>query len=142
MAQDIQGNVTGKIRFNIDKKSWDNLALFQKKLTSIKRQMSGLKGTIKVNAIVNDIKKVTRAVDPPRIEDSLSQVSIPIECILFQCDAELLTCQVMILCPRFRAVLFGCRHFHDLLSITKPLANELIRLQMITLIFLQELNNS
>jgi hypothetical protein len=64
MANDISGgSVVGKLRFSIDKKSWDNLALFQKKLTSIKRQMSGLKGTIKVNAVVNDIKKVTKAVE-------------------------------------------------------------------------------
>jgi hypothetical protein len=61
MANDISGSVTGKIAFRIDKKSWDNLALFQKKMTSVKRQMSGLKGSIKVNAVVNSINKVTKA---------------------------------------------------------------------------------
>jgi hypothetical protein len=63
MANDISGNVTGKIAFRIDKKSWDNLALFQKKMTSVKRQMSGLKGSIKVNAVVNSINKVTKATE-------------------------------------------------------------------------------
>jgi hypothetical protein len=62
MANDISGgSVVGKLRFSIDKKSWDNLALFQKKLTSVKRQMSGLKGAIKVQAVVKDIRRVTDA---------------------------------------------------------------------------------
>lgn len=62
MSNGISGNVTGKIVFNVDKKSWQNLNLFQKKMTAVKRQMSGLKGSIKVNAVVQDIRKVTSAV--------------------------------------------------------------------------------
>lgn len=58
----ITGSIVGKIRFNIDKKSWDNLELFQKKLTSIKRQMSSMDKTIKVQAVVNSVNKVTNAV--------------------------------------------------------------------------------
>ncbi len=57
----ITGSVVGKIRFNIDKKSWDNLELFQKKLTSIKRQMTGMDKTIKVQAIVQAVDKVANA---------------------------------------------------------------------------------
>lgn len=57
----ITGSVVGKIRFSIDKKSWDNLELFQKKLTSIKRQMSNMDKTIKVQAVVRDINKVVNA---------------------------------------------------------------------------------
>lgn len=61
MADNITGSVVGKIRFNIDKKSWDNLALFQNKLTSIKRQMSGMDKAIKVQATINNINKVANA---------------------------------------------------------------------------------
>jgi hypothetical protein len=61
MAENVVGNVVGKVRFNIDKKSWDNLDLFQKKLTSIKRQMSGMDKSIKVNAVVSQINKVANA---------------------------------------------------------------------------------
>lgn len=57
----ITGSLVGKIRFNIDKKSWDNLELFQKKLTSIKRQMSSFDKTIKVQAIVQAVDKVANA---------------------------------------------------------------------------------
>ena len=57
----ITGSVVGKIRFNIDKKSWDNLDLFQKKMTSIKRQMSSFDKTIKVQAVVQSINKVANA---------------------------------------------------------------------------------
>lgn len=57
----ITGSVVGKIRFNIDKKSWDNLELFQKKLASIKRQMSGMNKTIKVQAVVQAVDKVANA---------------------------------------------------------------------------------
>ncbi len=61
MADNISGNVTGKIRFNIDKKSWDNLTQFQQKLTNVKRQLSGLSGDLKVNVVVNSINKVANA---------------------------------------------------------------------------------
>lgn len=57
----ITGSIVGKIRFNIDKKSWDNLDLFQKKMTSIKRQMSSFDKTIKVQAVVQSINKVANA---------------------------------------------------------------------------------
>lgn len=63
MAQEISGgNVVNKIQFRIDKKSWDNLALFQKKITSLKKQLGGLNSTIKVNAVVNKLDKVNKAV--------------------------------------------------------------------------------
>lgn len=62
MTQNISGNVTNKVRFIIDKKSWDNLALFQKKITNLKRQLGGLNSSIKVNAVVNSVSKVNRAV--------------------------------------------------------------------------------
>ena len=58
----VTGSVVGKVRFTIDKKSWDNLDKFQKKLTSVKKQMSGLDKTIKVQTVVNSINKVTNAV--------------------------------------------------------------------------------
>lgn len=61
MADNITGSVVGRIRFNIDKRSWDNLALFQNKLTSIKRQMSGMDKAIKVQATINNINKVANA---------------------------------------------------------------------------------
>lgn len=61
MAENVVGSVVGRVRFNIDKKSWDNLDLFQKKLTSIKRQMSGMDKSIKVNAVVSQINKVANA---------------------------------------------------------------------------------
>lgn len=61
MAQDISGNVTNKISFQIDSKSWANLAKFQKRIAHVKKQLSGLSGNIKVNAVVNGINKVTAA---------------------------------------------------------------------------------
>ena len=62
MANDqITGNVTGKIRFTIDKASWNNLETFQKKLTSIKKQMSNLDKTINVNAVVKSVEKIATA---------------------------------------------------------------------------------
>lgn len=62
MANDqITGNITGKIKFTIDKASWNNLETFQKKLTSIKKQMSNLDKTINVNAVVKTVEKVTKA---------------------------------------------------------------------------------
>jgi tape measure domain-containing protein len=61
VAENVVGSVVGKVRFNIDKKSWDNLALFQSKLTSIKRQMTGMDKSIKVNAVVQQINKVANA---------------------------------------------------------------------------------
>jgi len=61
MADNVVGSVVGKVRFAIDKKSWDNLALFQNKLTSIKRQMSGMDKAIKVQATINNINKVANA---------------------------------------------------------------------------------
>ncbi len=61
MADNVVGSVVGKIRFAIDKKSWDNLALFQNKLTSIKRQMTSMDKSIKVNAVVSQINKVANA---------------------------------------------------------------------------------
>lgn len=70
----ITGSVVGKIRFNIDKKSWDNLELFQKKLTSIKRQMSGMDKTIKVQAVVQGINKVTAAT--VQAEQKIAKVKI------------------------------------------------------------------
>lgn len=42
MAESITGNVTGKVGFKIDKKSWENLAKFKSEMESIKAQMSGL----------------------------------------------------------------------------------------------------
>lgn len=57
----ITGSVVGKIRFNIDKPSWQNLEKFQAKLTSIKRQMSSFDKTIKVQAVVQSINKVANA---------------------------------------------------------------------------------
>lgn len=62
MTQNISGNVTNKVRFIIDKKSWDNLALFQKKITNLKRQLGGLNSSIKVNTVINSVGKVNRAV--------------------------------------------------------------------------------
>jgi hypothetical protein len=57
----ITGSVVGKIRFNIDKKSWDNLETFKKKLTEIKSVMSGMSTSFKVEVINKNIAKVTDA---------------------------------------------------------------------------------
>ena len=57
----ITGSVVGKIRFNIDKKSFDNLAVFQEKLKSIKDTMAGMNKTIKVQAVVQAVDKVANA---------------------------------------------------------------------------------
>lgn len=66
--QDISGNVTGKIQFKIDKPSWDNLDKFSKKLTSIKRQMSGLDKTIKVQEVTRQIKTVSDKINKASTE--------------------------------------------------------------------------
>lgn len=57
----ITGSVTGKIKFTIDKSSWNNLDKFQKKLTSVKKQMAGLNRTININAVVRTVEKVAKA---------------------------------------------------------------------------------
>lgn len=57
----ITGNVTGKIKFTIDRASWSNLDKFQKKLTSVKKQMSNMDKTINVNAVVKTVEKVAKA---------------------------------------------------------------------------------
>jgi hypothetical protein len=62
MADNVVGSVVGRVRFSIDKRSWDNLDLFQKKLTSIKRQMTNMDKSIKVNAVVQQINKVANTV--------------------------------------------------------------------------------
>lgn len=62
MANNISGKVVNEIEFKINKKSWDNLTRFQQKITNVKRQLSGLKGSIKVQAIVSQVNQVTRAV--------------------------------------------------------------------------------
>jgi hypothetical protein len=61
MAKDISGNVVNKISFEIDRRSWANLDKFQKRIADVKKQLSGLSGNIKVNAVVSSINKVTRA---------------------------------------------------------------------------------
>ncbi len=61
MNDQITGNVTGKIKFTIDRASWNNLDKFQKKLTSVKKQMSNMDKTINVNAVVKSVEKVTKA---------------------------------------------------------------------------------
>lgn len=61
MADNVVGSVIGKVRFNIDKRSWDNLALFQEKLTSIKSAMSGMDKALKVQITINNINKVANA---------------------------------------------------------------------------------
>lgn len=70
----ITGSLVGKIRFNIDKKSWDNLDLFQKKMTSIKRQMSSFDKTIKVQAVVQGINKVANAT--VQAEQKIAKVKV------------------------------------------------------------------
>lgn len=61
MAESITGSVVGKIKFTIDKPSWDNLDKFQKKLTSVKKQMSNMHKTINVNAVVRATTAVANA---------------------------------------------------------------------------------
>lgn len=61
MANNVSGKVVNEIQFKINKKSWDNLTQFQNKITNIKRQLSGLKGSMKVHAVVSNINKVTEA---------------------------------------------------------------------------------
>lgn len=57
----ITGSVVGKIRFNIDKPSWQNLEKFKTKLAEIKDTMAGMSKTIKVQAIVQAVDKVANA---------------------------------------------------------------------------------
>lgn len=61
MNDQITGSVVGKIKFTIDKASWNNLDKFQKKLTSVKKQMSNMDKTINVNAVVKSVEKVAKA---------------------------------------------------------------------------------
>lgn len=61
MNDQITGNVVGKIKFTIDRASWNNLDKFQKKLTSVKKQMSNMDKTINVNAVVKSVEKVAKA---------------------------------------------------------------------------------
>ena len=63
MSQAITGSVINKVKFDIDSKSWQNLNRFQKRLGDLKKQMAGLSGNIKVNAVVGQIEKVSRAVE-------------------------------------------------------------------------------
>ena len=44
----VSGKLVNKISFEIDKKSWDNLNKFSKKITDLKNQMKGLSSGIKV----------------------------------------------------------------------------------------------
>lgn len=53
--KDIAGNLTSKIQFDIDQKSWKNLDNFQRRLGEIKKQMQGLSANVKINAVVNQI---------------------------------------------------------------------------------------
>ena len=62
MANNVSGKVVNEMQFKINKKSWDNLTQFQNKITNIKRQLSGLKGSIRVGAVVSEVNKVTNAV--------------------------------------------------------------------------------
>lgn len=62
MANNVQGNVTGIVKFKIDNASWKALDLFQKKLTSVKRQMSGLDKTIKMKAIVQEVTAASNKI--------------------------------------------------------------------------------
>ncbi len=80
----IQGNVTGKIKFNIDKKSWDNLETFQKKLKSVKAQMAGLGSTTLVNSVTkaqNTISKnkVANVQKETKAEKEQAQVVVASE---------------------------------------------------------------
>jgi tape measure domain-containing protein len=61
VAENVVGSVVGKVRFNIDKASWDNLASFQAKLSELKTTMSSMDKSIKVNAVVQQIDKVANA---------------------------------------------------------------------------------
>lgn len=57
-----QGSVTGKIILRVDKKSWDNLELFQKKMNAVKDQMNGLGKAIKLGAVTSSIDRAQKAV--------------------------------------------------------------------------------
>jgi hypothetical protein len=46
----ITGKVVNIVRFDIDKKSWDNLDRFQKRLKDVKAQMSGMNASAKFTA--------------------------------------------------------------------------------------------
>jgi hypothetical protein len=46
----ITGKVVNIVRFDIDKKSWDNLDKFQKRLKDVKAQMSGMNASAKFTA--------------------------------------------------------------------------------------------
>lgn len=61
MTNTVTGSVINKVKFEIDSKSWQNLNKFQKRIADVKKQLAGLSGNIKVNAVVGQIEKVSRA---------------------------------------------------------------------------------
>lgn len=61
MTNTVTGSVINKVKFDIDSKSWQNLNKFQKRIADVKKQLAGLSGNIKVNAVVGQIEKVSRA---------------------------------------------------------------------------------
>lgn len=63
MTNTVTGSVINKVKFEIDSKSWQNLNKFQKRIADVKKQLAGLSGNIKVNAVVGQINKVTKAVE-------------------------------------------------------------------------------
>lgn len=60
MTTIANGKVVNNIEFKIDNKSWKNLDLFQKRLKDLKKQMSGLSGSVKMTA---SLKTFTNQVE-------------------------------------------------------------------------------
>jgi len=75
MAESITGSVVGKVKFQIDSQSWKNLEKFQAKMTSVKRQMSSMHKTIKVQAVVKQMTDVTKKVTNNSISEKKREMS-------------------------------------------------------------------
>lgn len=75
MAESITGSVVGKVKFQIDSQSWKNLEKFQAKMTSVKRQMSSMHKTIKVQAVVKQMTDITKKVTNNSISEKKREMN-------------------------------------------------------------------
>jgi hypothetical protein len=75
MAESITGSVVGKVKFQIDSQSWKNLEKFQAKMASVKRQMSSMHKTIKVQAVVKQMTDVTKRVTNNSISEKKREMN-------------------------------------------------------------------
>jgi len=92
--------------------------------------------------VVHDLAEVASGMNPPAIEDGFGQCAVLLECILSDRLAELLTGQVSI---RFSFIVFVFsgvgRQLHDALSVCEAFVDELISIQMVSLVFGQKFHH-